>query len=63
MSLLKIPYRISTFRTTIEEGYVYVDKIRYIRILDLFNRIIAKKGSFNLKPDKIREAMREIGYE
>ncbi len=30
---------------------------------DLFTRIIAKKGSFDLKPDKIREAMREIGYE
>ena len=30
---------------------------------DLFTRFIAQEGSFDLEPDRIREAMREIGYE
>jgi len=30
---------------------------------DLFTRFIAQEGSFELEPDRIREAMREIGYE
>ena len=34
MTLLKIPYGISNFRTIKEEGYVYVDKTRYIRVLE-----------------------------
>ena len=34
MTLLKIPYGISNFRTMREEGYVYVDKTRYIRVLE-----------------------------
>lgn len=34
MTLLKIPYGISNFRIMREEGYVYVDKTRYIRILE-----------------------------
>ncbi|WP_304021327.1 ATP-binding protein [Methanospirillum hungatei] len=34
MTLLKIPYGISNFRIMREEGYIYVDKTRYIRVLE-----------------------------
>jgi len=34
MTFLKIPYGISNFRTIQEEGYVYVDKTKYIRVLE-----------------------------
>ncbi|PWR72442.1 AAA family ATPase [Methanospirillum stamsii] len=34
MTLLKIPYGISNYRTIALEGYAYVDKTRYIRILE-----------------------------
>lgn len=34
MVLKKIPYGISNFRTIMEEGYIYVDKTRFIRILE-----------------------------
>ena len=34
MTLLKIPYGISNFRAMREEGYVYVDKTGYIRVLE-----------------------------
>ncbi len=30
---------------------------------DFFTKVIAEEGAFSIKPDKIREAMREIGYE
>ena len=34
MSLLKIPYGISNYRTIALEGYAYVDKTRFIRVLE-----------------------------
>jgi len=34
MNLFKIPYGISNYRTIAREGYAYVDKTRYIRILE-----------------------------
>ncbi len=34
MPLLKIPYGISNYRMIREEGYVYVDKTRFIRVLE-----------------------------
>ena len=34
MTLKKIPYGISNFRTIIEDGYAYVDKTRFIRSLE-----------------------------
>ncbi|MFH0967835.1 MAG: AAA family ATPase, partial [Methanobacteriota archaeon] len=34
MTLLKIPYGISNYRTIALEGYAYVDKTRFIRILE-----------------------------
>lgn len=30
---------------------------------DFFTTVIAEEGAFSIQPDKIREAMREIGYE
>ena len=36
MNLLKIPYGISNYRMIREEGYVYVDKTRFIRVLENF---------------------------
>lgn len=36
MNLLKIPYGISNYRMIREEGYVYVDKTRFIRVLEDF---------------------------
>ncbi|WP_239441592.1 AAA family ATPase [Methanospirillum hungatei] len=32
--LLKIPYGISNYHMIREEGYVYVDKTRFIRVLE-----------------------------
>lgn len=34
MTLLKIPYGISNYRTIALEGYAYVDKTRFIRVLE-----------------------------
>ncbi len=37
MTLLKIPYGISNYRTIAREGYAYVDKTRYIRVLEEYS--------------------------
>jgi len=34
MGLAKIPYGISNYQTIAKEGYAYVDKTRYIRVLE-----------------------------
>jgi hypothetical protein len=36
MTLQKIPYGISNYRMMREEGYVYVDKMRFFRVLEEF---------------------------
>jgi hypothetical protein len=34
MSIKKIPYGISDYKTIVEDGYLYVDKTRYIELLE-----------------------------